>query len=676
MSEFFDEIVNDSFEWVFMDVDEKKVAEFSRASGFSKRISRIFLLKGICTEEQLKHFINDDIYELHNPFLFRGMLDAVVRTRKAVHSGERIFIFGDRDVDGVVSTAMLYNLLKRFGANPLYRVPEGEYGYGMEKKDIDFAKSQGTTLLITIDTGISSREEVEYARFLGIDTIIIDHHIPPQTLPEAISILNPKISGETYPFRELSAGGVALKFIHAFIISQTKNFNRVFIPVIKGDEKLECARVRNGLIEGFMSIEESIKYPFEPNDTIVTDHDSPLPSYFAAWLGEKKINRLSIVNPGSYGSVEEFAKIFIRLFWRKQTKTMAFLRESLDLAAISTVADIMPLSGENRIIVKEGLEQIKHTTNTGLKTLLAFCALHEGELSVKDIAWSISPVINSAGRMGNADLAVRLFITEDVSTACELSKALIEFNERRKEKGEKNLGIISSIVEDKYSKDPIIILSTDKAEHGVTGIIASKIARKYSRPAIIIVNDGKIGIGSGRSGGGLDLVSLVARCNDLLMKYGGHKSAVGFTIDTGKIDVFRERIHEIVMRELESFTERKVLEIYDVLSPDELIPELYKELRIFEPTGSGNPAPVFSILGTSVINPVAMGKEKNHIRFYIPAYWGIVPVVGWGFAEKTFKILEQTELVDIAFTIEENRFKGECTLQLVLHDIRPSGKVE
>jgi single-stranded-DNA-specific exonuclease len=160
------------------------------------------------------------------------------------------------------------------------------------------------------------------------------------------------------------------------------------------------------------------------------------------------------------------------------------------------------------------------------------------------------------------------------------------------------------------------------------------------------------------------------------MKYGGHRSAVGFTIDTSKIDIFRERLHDIVMRELEKFTEKKVLEIYDVLSPDELTPEFYQELQIFEPTGPGNPAPVFSILGTSVINPVAIGKEKNHIRFYIPASWGIVPVVGWGFAEKTFRVLEETELVDIAFAIDQNRFRGESNLQLVLHDIRISGKSE
>lgn len=676
MSDFFEDIVGGSYEWVFSDVDEEKVVEFSRLSGYSKRISRVFLLKGICTEEELKHFISDDIFELHNPFLFRGMFDAVLRVRRAIHSGECIFIFGDRDVDGVISTAMLYNLLKRFGVNLLYRVPEGEYGYGIAKKDIDFAKSQGVNLLITVDTGISSREEVEYARSFGIDTIIIDHHVPPKNLPEAASILNPKVSGETYPFRELSAGGVVLKFIHAFVISQMKNFNRVFIPVVPRNEKLECARVRNGLIEAFMSIGESIKYPIDPNDTVVTDNAFTLPSYFTTWLSEKKINRLSIVNPGPYRTIEEFAKTFIRLFWRKQTKTMKFLREYLDLAAITIIADIMPLIGENRIIVKEGLEQIKCTRNTGLKTLLAFCDLHESELSAKDIAWSVSPVINSAGRMGDADLAVRLFVTEDVSAACELSKSLIEFNEKRKEKGEKNLSIISSIVEDKYSKDPIIVLSTDKAEHGVTGIIASKIARKYARPAIIIVNDGKIGVGSGRGGGGLDLVSLFSRCNDLLVKYGGHKSAVGFTIDTSKISVFRERIHEIVMKELENFTERKVLEIYDILSPDELTPELYEELRVFEPTGSGNPKPVFSILGTDVINPVAIGKEKNHIRFYIPASWGIVPVVGWGFAEKAFRIIEDTELVDIAFTLEENRFKGESSLQLVLHDIRAAEKAE
>lgn len=674
MSDFIDEMISSAPEWVLREVDDDVVGEFSRMSGFGRRVARIFFLKGLRTETDLKHFLKDDIYDLHNPFLFSGMLDAVMRVRQAIHSNEGIFIFGDRDVDGVVSTAMLYNILKRFDADLLYRVPEGEYGYGIEKKDIDFAKEHDARLLITVDTGISSRDEVEYARSLGIDTIIIDHHVQPDVTPDAFSILNPKVTVESYPCRDLSGGGVVLKFIHAFIISHMKNFNHVFVPLIARGDTLEGARVKNGLIEDYITIEESIHYPLDENHTVVTDSVSRLPGYFAGWLKEKKIKRLSIVSPGHYQSIEEFTEIFLKLYSKKQSKAMALLREYLDLAALSTVADIMPLTGENRIIVKEGLQQIPRSSNLGLRTLLAYCDLQNRQLTSKDIAWSISPVINSAGRMGDADLAVRLFTTEDAHTAGELSKILIEFNEKRREKGEKNLSIISSIVEAKYCRDPVIVLSTDKADHGVTGIIASKIAHRYARPAIIIVNDGKIGIGSARGGSNFDLVSLVARCNDLLMKYGGHKSAVGFTIDTDNIGLFRERIHEIVMSELESFKEKEVLEIDDVLSPDEITFKLYEELKIFEPTGVGNHTPLFSILGTAIINPVAIGRDKRHIKFFIPATWGMIPVVGWGLADKAFRVFRENVQVDIAFTIEENLFRGERSLQLILHDIRASVK--
>jgi single-stranded-DNA-specific exonuclease len=249
---------------------------------------------------------------------------------------------------------------------------------------------------------------------------------------------------------------------------------------------------------------------------------------------------------------------------------------------------------------------------------------------------------------------------------------LINLNERRKEKGERNLSIIQPIIEDQYYKDPVIVLATDEAEHGVTGIIASKISRKYSKPAFIIVNDGDQGIGSGRGGRNIDLVSLVARCEDLLVKFGGHKSAVGFTIDTINIDRFRERMQSIFLKDEELLNSQDKLEIDDSISPDEVSFDLYDELNIFEPTGPGNEAPLFCIIGTTVVNPAGIGKDKNHLRFYIPSRNELIPVIGWSMADKGFRILEKYELVDIVFSIEDNFYRGERSLQLALIDMRGS----
>jgi len=674
MSDFIEEMINNAPEWVFKEVDEDELDYFPVSAGLSKRIRRIFFLRGIKTAEDLQQFMYDDILAMHNPFEFKKMADAVLRVKKAVHSGERIFIFGDRDVDGVLSTAMLNNMLRMFDADVIYRVPEGEYGYGIEKKDIEFAKSRNVSLIITVDTGVSSKEEIEYARSAGIDTIIIDHHTQPDDIPADTIILNPKMDNESYPFHDLSAGGVVLKFIHAYIFSCTKNFNRTFAVLVPDGEKISGMKVKNGRITDPICIEESLNYPIEDTCMVVSDAEKLFPTYFTSWLKEKKINRMNILSKKPYSDALEFAKIFIHLFTQNQRKTIQFIRSFIDLSALSTISDIMPLVDENRIIVKEGLQQMSKTENLGLRVLIGYCDIPNNQITAKHVSWNISPVINSAGRMGDASIALRLFTTTDIREANELSCMLIKFNESRKKKGERNLSIINPMIEKEYYRDPVIVLSTDQAEHGVTGIIANRIARKFSKPAIIIVNDGEIGVGSGRGPGNFDLVSLVSRCDDLLLKYGGHRSAVGFTIETDKIDSFRKKIHRIVLNELDRRIWQDVVEIDDAVIPDDVSFELYNELRIFEPTGPGNPPPRFSILGTTVVNPVAIGKTKNHIKFHIPSSRGLIPVIGWGLADKGFRVLKSSHVIDIVFTIEENNFRGEKSLQLFLIDLRVSGE--
>ncbi len=670
MSDFIEEMINNAPEWVFKDVEDSELDWLPVGAGLSRRVRRIFYLRGIKTSDDLHHFMHDDILAMHNPFEFNKMADAVARVKKAVNKGERIFIFGDRDVDGVLSTAMINNMLRMFDADVVCRVPEGEYGYGIEKKDIEYAKSRGVSLIVTVDTGVSSKEEIEYARSLGIDTIIIDHHTQPDDIPDNTIILNPKMDNESYPFRDLSAGGVVLKFIHAYIFSYTKNFNRTFAVLVPDGEKIRGMKVKNSRITEPVSIEESLHYPIEESCMVVSDAEKPLPLYFSSWLKEKKINRMKIISKKPYADALEFATIFLRLFAQKQRKTIEFVRSFIDLSALSTISDIMPLVDENRIIVKEGLQQMSRTENLGLKVLCGYCEIPQDQISVKNVSWNISPVINSAGRMGDASIAVKLFTTTDVREANELSSMLIRFNESRKKKGERNLSIINPMIEKEYYKDPVIVLSTDRAEHGVTGIIASKIARKFSKPAIIIVNDGEIGVGSGRGPGNFDLVSLVSRCDGLLLKYGGHRSAVGFTIETNKIDTFRKKIHSIVLDEFDLRMWRDVVEIDDIITPDDVSYELYDELRIFEPTGPGNPSPRFSIFGTTVVNPVAIGKTKSHIKFHIPSSRSLIPVIGWGLADKGFRVLKSSPVIDIVFTIEENNFRGEKSLQLFLTDLR------
>ena len=674
MTEHIMEILKNSPKWCFKNVNDDEIKDFSTKSGLNKLISRLLIARGIDSVDKLTEYLNDDIELLHNPFLFNQMEATVSRVRKAVENVEKIFIFGDRDVDGVLSTAMLFNMLKLFDADVYYAVPEGEYGYGIEKRHVEQAKESGVSLIITVDTGISSIEEIGLAKKLGIDTIILDHHLKSDGLPSAYSIINPKLEDENYPYRNLSGGGVVLKFIHGFIMSMTKTYNKNYYIMKHHEKTLDFARIRNGIIEEIASIKESLNYSIFPNSTVVKDYRYALPRYFEEWLKNKKIKMLNLVCHRDYKNIEEFADIFSRLYIKKQKRSLAFMESFIDLAAISTISDIMPLTGENRIIVKRGLKHLKKTKNLGLKVLLKYCDLDD-EVTAKSIAWNLAPIINAAGRMGDARVAVELFTTEDENKANDLARMLLKMNEKRKMKGEKNFGIINPIVEKGYYKDPVIVLSTDKAEHGVTGIIASKISRKYSKPAIIIVSDGRMGVGSGRSGKSTDLVSLISRCSDLLVKYGGHKSAVGFTIDIENIKEFRDRINEIAKVDKDILIGKEKIEIDAIIFPEDITYDLYKSLKLFEPVGVGNEPPQFSIIGTSVINPVLIGKDKSHIKFFIPSKRGVIPVVGWGIGEKANAIIKNSDLVDIAFYIEENNFRNDKSLQLVLQDIRPTKNI-
>jgi len=659
-------------EWVFREVDEDAVDAFAKHTGYSRIVSRIFLLRGIKTEKDLNGYLHDDFFCLHNPFLFRQMDKTVERVKKAVAGGEKIFIFGDRDVDGVLSTAMLYNALSRFDTDVYYKVPEGEYGYGIERRDIDLARERGTNLLITVDTGISSVGEIEYAASKGIDTIVIDHHEQTGPLPDCAAVLNPKADEETYPFRDLSAGGVVLKFIHAYILSYTKNFNRIFVPLIAEGDRIHGNRVKNGLVEERLEITESIHYPVDQGHTVVRDSNGQLPEYFSSWLKERRVKQVRLTCNEPYETVDEFTDIFVRLFARKQNKSISFVRSYIDLAAISTVSDIMPLVEENRIIVREGLKKIRGTDNLGLSVLLGYCDLPEKEITAKSIAWNLAPIINSAGRMGEAQIAVKLFTTENPGEANELSRILVDLNGKRKEKGKKNLSIIRPMVIERQETQPVIVLSADTVEHGVTGIIASRISKEFCKPTIIIVNDGSIGVGSGRGVGGFNLVSLVSSCEDLLVKYGGHRSAVGFTIEIEKIEPFIHRIQDVAGKELERFMGKNVLEIDALLPTGDMTFSTLDALSVFEPTGVGNELPKFSVIGTTVINPTLIGKQRDHLKFLIPTDTGTIPVLGWGFAERGNRILKQSNLVDIVFSIEENVFRGERNIQLILHDMRAS----
>ena len=553
--------------------DRELAADIAENCGIEPFAALLLCARGLTDEFEVESFLFDT--ELIDPFTLPDMEKACERVHKAVDSGERITVFGDYDADGVTSTALMYSFLSSRGAVVDYYIPDrAEEGYGMNNRAIDSLKERGTSLIVTVDNGISAIDEIEYAKSLGIDVVVTDHHKVGEVLPDAVAVVDPHREDSVCEFSEWAGVGVAFKFICAF------------------------------------------------------DNDF------------------------GYDLLEEYG----------------------DLVALGTVADIVSLRGENRIIVRSGLAFINAglydgTLRTGIKALVEVSD-NSGALNSMGLAFRLSPRINAAGRLGSAERALKLLLCEDAEEARLIAEEISQLNSQRQSTEsaitEEAIKIIENNADIKHRK--VIVVSGESWHQGVIGIVASRIAERYGKPCIVISENDEVSRGSGRSIEGFSLYDGLSYCSDVLVQYGGHVLAAGLSIDKDRISEFRDKINEYA-ETIEPIV--GVLHIDCKLNPAGIDVDMVSSLQILEPYGAENPQPLFGLYGMVVSAVQGVGNGK-HTRLSLKKNGVSLSAIMFSVAPEDLPHV-MGDKVDVAVKLTENEYQGKTQVSIQVKDIRLSG---
>jgi single-stranded-DNA-specific exonuclease len=547
-------------------------------------IAKLLLERDINSFAQAKSFFRPSLTDLHDPFLMEDMGKAVERIEKAILHQEKIMIYGDYDVDGSTSVALMMDYFGRFTDSLIpYQPDRYSEGYGISSTGIVYAAEQGVTLLIALDCGITSVDKIEEANQLGIDVIICDHHRPGEVLPSAYAILNPKKVSCHYPYKELCGCGIGFKLAQAYAIKSGKNLYEVY--------------------------------------------------------------------------------------------------SLLDLVAVAIGADIVPITGENRILAYHGLQLINQNPRLGIKLLLELNSKKKKDFTISDLVFVIAPRINAAGRIDHAKYAVNLLLTKDMESAEQINAAINAYNlERRSLDSTITTEALQELVEDPFYKESFSTVVWDESWHkGVVGIVASRLIENYYKPTIVLAVNEKEATGSARSVDGFDVYEAIAKCKELLTKFGGHKYAAGLSIPVENLEKFRLKFEEVVR--LSILPEQRIPSLYidaeisaKDLQPDgpSPFPKLYRITEQFAPFGPGNMKPVFllrNVIDTGYTRIVG----DNHLKLQVkcPKDALIIEGIGFKMGEK-LELMNNYQPVDIVFTLEANEFNGTISLQVNLKDIKSS----
>jgi single-stranded-DNA-specific exonuclease len=555
--------------------DEKTVNEISKNLGISISIAKILTQRGFDTPEKVKAFFKPAIGQLHDPFIMDGMDIAIDRLLLAIEKKENILVFGDYDVDGTNSLALFYLFFREIGTLTRYFVPDRlKEGYGLTNAFIDRFKSEGISLIVTVDCGTTSIEPIRYAKSLGIDTIVCDHHTPGDSLPDAVAILNPLKKGCNYPFKYLCGCGVAFK-----------------------------------LIDG---IAKRIKKP---------------------------------------------------------TLSLPYLQ----FVAIATMADIVPLVDENRVMVHYGLELLNEVPRAGIQALIEVAGLSSKKMNSSQIVFILAPRINAVGRLGDATRAVELMICDNLMKAIELAKVLEEENKTRSKIDRDIFLEAQELVKKILEVEPDIPIILHEAEWhpGVIGIVASRLAEKYCRPAIMMTTIDGVAKGSARSVEGFDIYEVLKKCEDKILQFGGHKYAAGLAVEIDRLDEFREAFNEIAKKILSNRELKPQIIIDSQIDFSEITLKFRDTLQNFAPYGPQNMRPLFLTKRVEIIGLHRFSTgDKFKLRLRQDSV--IFEAVCFNLSDKLTEIEKETHFVDIVFSIEESDRAGydKLPIQLKIRDIK------
>lgn len=714
--------------WIKKAISKEEVEKIKNQFSIDSLTATIFARRGITSGKEILYFMEDDLRFQHNPFLFKSMEDAVDRILAAVpekdsEDHEKILIFGDKDVDGVTATTVLYDELCSLGLDVQYRVPEGDDAYGLSTQAVDEFSRQNGTLIITVDCGISNNAEIKHAAELGIDVIVLDHHNPKENIPEPAIVLNAKVPDSGYPFEEISGCAVVYKIVSALRFSKSKWY-KADIALLNAREEengqiaVECLKLRNlvpvsRLVEHISPGEKSIystKIPDYLSDQIILCWDKAniekllnlafgnsaqfntadirieaaklYPSLKTLPLSKiKEMSKIAKYGDHAPTEIGGFYNIFVTYVRQDLRKNFPADSEKekndLQLVALAALADIMPMRNENRLFVRHGINSINESkARPGLKELMSSLGILGKRITSTDFCWTLIPNLNAAGRLGQAGIAIELFTSKDASYREQLAKKIIELNARRKEltqEAEEIAGMQAKNSIDEFSGKLSFVID-EKINKGVSGILAGRLASSLGVPAMAMTYVGNLVVGSMRSCRGYDVTSFLDQLKDLFVSYGGHNFAAGFSFEKEKFDEFKKRTKQLSSTiNLSDKTDE--IQIDAELPPSCMTPELKKIIDRFEPTGNENPKLVFLAKNLPVISGLVMGKtEKQHLKITVDCGKNKWPCIFWNEGERLHRDFDTGDKVDILFNIERNLFNGTETLQLMLLGIEKTAQ--
>ena len=566
------------YKWVLKEpADPAKVAQLSAELGIDRVLAELLVKRGVETFDEARRFFRPSLDDLHDPFLMQDMDVAVERLRRAVESGEKILVYGDYDVDGTTAVALVYSFIQRFTRNVDFYIPDRyDEGYGVSLKGVQWAAENGFSLIITLDCGIKAIEKVAYARELGIDMIICDHHLPEDELPQAVAVLDPKREDCHYPFDDLSGCGVGFKLVQAY--SQ-----------------------RYGV-------------PFE---TLI-----PL----------------------------------------------------LDLLVVSIASDLVTMVGENRVLAHYGLKQLNENPRKGLLAIINLSKLEPGHLTIDDIVFKIGPRLNAAGRMDTGRLSVELLTATDTAEAMLVGEKINDSNNERKSIDREITQEALEMVQEGRCvvNNNAIVVYNPSWNKGVVGIVASRLVESFYKPTVVLTKSNGFVTGSARSVAGFDLYASIEQCADILENFGGHVYAAGLTLKEEHVQEFGMRVDSFIQNNITAEMLTPVVEIDSRLDFSQITPKFLRLLKQFQPFGPGNNNPLF--LTENVYdagNGRKVGAGGLHMKLDLiqeSQPYHQIAAIAFNMADY-FDYIKSGNPFDVCYSIVENYYRGNSTIQLRVKDL-------
>ncbi|MDL2215272.1 single-stranded-DNA-specific exonuclease RecJ [Dysgonomonas sp. OttesenSCG-928-M03] len=555
--------------------ETEKKDELAQKLNIHPALCQLLIQRDILSVEEAEKFFYPSLKDLHDPFLLPDMDKAINRIEKALGQKERILVYGDYDVDGTTAVALVYKFLRKFTTNLDYYIPDRyDEGYGISEQGIDYASETDVKLIIALDCGIKAIEKVNYAKSKGIDFIICDHHMPDETLPDAVAVVDAKRVDSTYPYEHLSGCGVGFKLVQA----------------IAQNNKIEFSEIS----------------------------------------------------------------------------------DLLDLVAVSIASDIVPITGENRILATYGLKQLNTSPSMGLKGIIDICGLNQKNITVSDIVFKIGPRINASGRMMNGKEAVDLLLASSAQDARIKSENIDHYNDDRRELDKRITDEATNFIEEHVdmSRNNSIVIYNENWHKGVIGIVASRLTEKYYRPAIVLTKSNDLITGSARSVMGFDVYKAIESCKDILENFGGHTYAAGLSLKEENLSEFKRRFEAMSVEMIAPEMMRPQIDIDAKLIFRDIDGKFIYDLSRFAPFGPENLNPIFVSqnvrdYGSSKL----VGKELMHIKLDMIDDTNHSPMYGIAFRQGSSFDMVKNETFDICYTLEQNTHNGKTNTQLYVKDI-------